>query len=408
MALKGLLRITTDPKEIAAINKRLQEVNKNVNKSFASLAGVAVFNALLAYAFKKLYRRDEEETVGTVAADAVGNLIGGMPIIRDIYSFFMDGFEMDNFLLSTFNDVLQTADGSFDLVKRAADGEDITRQEVLATLRKVAYASGQITGIPVRNIYNFTTGMINRVSPETGYQVDSLFYSQSYRADLTRAIEKGDDDMIAMIAGIMLDENIGGIEDSKSRQELDRLISAGFDVIPRGVADSITYDGEEYVLGSSEKKEFKEIYSVANEVLADLVKMSKYKSASDEVKSAAVKYIYKVYWDLALQELVEEDLETKTVLFAEAIPIEKLALIVATASTLKVDTDKSGKAVSGSRKKKVQEYVNSLDLKAVEKYMIMGYLGYKNVKGEAQVKSYINKLRLTKSEKEKLIEYSGY
>ena len=38
----------------------------------------------------------------------------------------------------------------------------------------------------------------------------------------------------------------------------------------------------------------------------------------------------------------------------------------------------------------------------------MGYLGYTNTKGEAQVKAYINRLSLTKTEKAKLLEYSGY
>ena len=74
----------------------------------------------------------------------------------------------------------------------------------------------------------------------------------------------------------------------------------------------------------------------------------------------------------------------------------------------KSDLDKKGVAISGTRKAKIQSYVNSLQLKAVEKYMIMGYLGYKNTKGEIQVKAYINRLSLTKTEKAKLLEYSGY
>lgn len=85
-----------------------------------------------------------------------------------------------------------------------------------------------------------------------------------------------------------------------------------------------------------------------------------------------------------------------------------LAIIVATARALESDKDKNGKTISGSKKAKVQAYVNSLGLKAVEKYMIMGYLGYSNTKGEAQVKAYINRLKLTKTEKEKLLKYSGY
>ena len=115
-----------------------------------------------------------------------------------------------------------------------------------------------------------------------------------------------------------------------------------------------------------------------------------------------------LYYNLALQDFLGIDLETKSVLFAEAIDIEKLALIIATANSLTADLDKKGKTISGTRKAKVQKYINSLQLKAVEKYMIMGYLGYTNTKGEAQVKAYINRLSLTKTEKAKLLEYSGY
>ena len=64
--------------------------------------------------------------------------------------------------------------------------------------------------------------------------------------------------------------------------------------------------------------------------------------------------------------------------------------------------------VSGSKKAKVQKYVNSLRLTAVQKYMIMGYLGYKNMNAAAQVQSYINRLNLSKEEKTALYQYSGY
>jgi len=150
------------------------------------------------------------------------------------------------------------------------------------------------------------------------------------------------------------------------------------------------------------------VYAVGNEAVASLVKLPQYAEATDEVKAKAINFIYSVYYNLALQDFLGVDLENKNILFAEAIDIEKLALIVATARTIVGDTDKKGKVVSGSRKKKVQAYINSLNLKAVQKYMVMGYLGYSNQYGEVQVKAYINRLSLTKSEKEKLLAYSGY
>ena len=59
-------------------------------------------------------------------------------------------------------------------------------------------------------------------------------------------------------------------------------------------------------------------------------------------------------------------------------------------------------------KAKIQKHIDSLQLKTVEKHMIMGYRGYTNTKGKAQVKAYINRLSLTKTEKAKFLEYSGY
>lgn len=106
------------------------------------------------------------------------------------------------------------------------------------------------------------------------------------------------------------------------------------------MGEKITYNGEEINLTSGQRKQFKQVYSVANKAVASLVKLSQYESASDEVKAKAIKYIYNVYYNLALQDLLGEDLETKTVLFAEAIDVEKLAIIVATANSLTADLDK--------------------------------------------------------------------
>ena len=238
--------------------------------------------------------------------------------------------------------------------------------------------------------------------------VTALANGSMISSDLAKAIERGDEAMIATIAELMLDENLGGLKDSKARSEMGGLIEKGFDVIPRSVQDTITYDGEEYTLTASQRKAFEKVYAVGNEAVASLVKLPQYAEATDEVKAKAINFIYSVYYNLALQDFLGVDLENKNILFAEAIDIEKLALIVATARTIVGDTDKKGKVVSGSRKKKVQAYINSLNLKAVQKYMVMGYLGYSNQYGENQVKAYINRLSLTKAEKEKLLAYSGY
>lgn len=76
--------------------------------------------------------------------------------------------------------------------------------------------------------------------------------------------------------------------------------------------------------------------------------------------------------------------------------------------SIEADKDKDGKAISGTKKRKLQTFVNSLRLSAAEKYMVMGYLGYSNANGEGTVKAHISKLNLSKSEKTQLLKYSGY
>ena len=407
--LKTKRKNATDPEEIASLDKKIKTATKKAGRSIASLVSTAVFMALIAQAFRTLYNKDDgdENIVQNMTVDAIGNLFGGLPLIRDIYSFYAEGYDLDNYAYSTVNDLLKSGQDIFDLIGSIFDGSTDSR-DVATSIKKAAYAGGQLLGIPTRNIYNFVYGLTKRFSPSTAYKIDDVFYKQSYRADLAKAIENDDEAMIATIAELMLDENLGGLSDSKARKEMVSLLEKGFDVIPRSVGDTITYDGEEYTLTTAEKKAFEKVYSTANEAVASLVKLSQYDKATDEVKAKAVNFIYTVYYNLALQDFLGVDLENKNILFAEAIDIEKLALIVATARTIVGDTDKSGKVVSGSRKRKVQAYINSLNLKAVQKYMVMGYLGYSNQYGEVQVKAYINRLSLTKSEKEKLLAYSGY
>lgn len=393
--------------EVERLNKEIKRARKQCVRATVSLVSVALFNAALAYAFKWLYRRDEEESVGTVVADTFGNMLGGIPFVRDLWSFFQDGFEMDHFLISTVNDVLGTAAASFELVGDAMDGKEITKQDVMGTMRKISYAAGQLSGLPVRNVYNFGTGMLNRVSPEAGYEVESLFFKQAYASDLQNAIDAGDDEMVGTIAGLMIDEKIG-IEDNAMRKALQELTAKGHSVLPRSVGDSVTVNGETVTLTAAQQKKLRKVYAIGQEAVADMVKLKQFGEADEKVQAAAIKFVYDVYWDLALEDALGLDLAEKNVLFAEAIDIEKLAIIIATARAIEADKDKSGKAIGGSKKRKVQTFVNSLRLSAAEKYMVMGYLGYSNAHGEGAVKAHIGKLNLSKSEKEKLLKYSGY
>ena len=363
--------------------------------------------AIIAQAFRWLYNKDDEDEniPANMAVDAIGNLMGGLPLIKDLYAKLTEGYDLNNYSYSALNDLFGAFSGTISTVTSLAKGEEV---KPLRTVKELSFAVGQILGLPTRNVYNIIYGLTKRISPSTAYGWDSNLYNKNYATDLQKAINNDDDEMLATIVGLMLNEKVGGIDNSFAREEMDRLVKGGYQVLPKSIGNTITYEGEEVEITSKQRERFKKIYGEANKALASLVNDKSYASANDEVKAKAVRFIYDIYYNLAIEDLLGVDLETKNILFAKAIDISSLAIIVATARSLEADTDKKGNIISGSRKKKVQTYINSLGLKAAQKYMIMGYLGYSNKYGQQQVKSYIQRLSLTKSEKEKLYEYSGY
>lgn len=405
--LKAKIKETTDSKAKAALEEKLKAAKKKSVKSVAALATTAIFMALIAQAFRWLYNKDDddENIPANMAVDAIGNLMGGLPLIKDLYAKLTEGYDLNNYSYSALNDLFDAFSGTISTVTSLAKGEDI---KPLRTVKELSFAVGQILGLPTRNVYNIIYGLMKRISPSTAYEWDNNLYNKNYSTDLQKAISNDDDEMLATIVGLMLDEKVGGIDNSFAREEMDRLVKGGYQVIPKSIGSTISYEGEEVEITSKQRERFKKVYGEANKALASLVNNKSYASASDEVKAKAVRFIYDIYYNLAIEDLLGVELETKNILFAKAIDISSLAIIVATARSIEADTDKKGNIVSGSRKKKVQTYINSLGLKVAQKYMIMGYLGYSNKNGQQQVKSYIQRLSLTKSEKEKLYEYSGY
>ena len=389
---------------------KMKAARRKTAKAVAALVSTSVFMALIAQAFRTLYNKDDEDEniAANMAIDMVGNMLGGLPVIKDAYARLMEGYEVSNYAYSTINNLLDSANNIFQAASDWISG-DVDSKQTARNIKNMIYAAGQLLGIPVRNIYNVFDGLLSRFSASSAYKLDDLFYNQSYSSDLRKAIEEDDDEMASTIIGLMLNENIGDVTNENVRTELDRLVKSGHDVIPRSAPNSITYEGEEITLTAAQKRDFKQVYSEANNELASLVRLSAYRSASDDVKAKAVDIVYEMYYDLAVEDLIGEDLETKTVLFSKAFDIGKLALIVAQARLLTADKDDSGRSINGTKKAKIQSYINSLNLSAAEKYMIMGYLGYSNTYGEAQVQRYLRGIRgLTSTQRQLLLEYSGY
>ena len=271
--LQAKLRMTTDTGLITTLRTQIKAARKKVFKSVTALATSALFMAAIAQLFSWLYNkdRDDDETAGQqVIVDFIGNLVGGLPLIRDVYTRIAEGYELDNYAYSALNDLLDSAVNLFDSVEGLVSGEE-SDTKMAARIKNLAYSIGQIFGIPTRNIYNVFYGLTKRLSPTTAYQIDAAFYAKNYITDLNKAIESDDTEMITMLTSMIVGERMGNKTMSDAvRNKFVDLYSKGYSVLPRSIGDTIAYGGVEIPLTEQEYSRFRSIYSQS---MKDIEKM---------------------------------------------------------------------------------------------------------------------------------------
>ena len=387
----------------------MRAARRRLGKALGSMAAVAIYTTLLTMGVRWFLNKDDEEATWLDWLSVFfGSLLGGLPIINDVYErFFGSGYGLEDMSVSAFNDMLDSFDGFFstmgNIVTGNVEGRDIAKES-----RKMLYSIGQVTGIPTRNFYNWTRGVLDKIAPEATYKLDGVFYKPSYNADIKAAIEAEDEDRLSTIVGVMLDENVGEVKSSVVRQEMNRLVVAGMDVLPRGVGDVITYEGQSVKLTAKQKAQFRKVYGEANEAVSRMVSMKLYTGADDEAKAKAIKRLYGIYYNRAIEDLLGVDIENKNVLMSRAVDPAQLSIIAAVCAGLGADVGKDGKAITGSKKSKVISYLSALNLKAAQKHLILGYLGYKNTQGEEKVRAYLAGLGLGREEVKELLSIGGY
>lgn len=382
-------------------------------RAIAAVFVDTIILTLIAQAFRWIKGTDDEDedVVQTILQDFAENYIGMIPFAKDIYSV-LQGYDVTNMAYSGLTNIANGLKESWNIIDLLASGKSYDEAQINGKIRKTLLGISQTFGIPLRNLETYSKGIIEKFAPEAVYKYDKFFYdgtTSSYVKELNEALVAGDDKMADTILDLFLTEEKIPVKDATLRNTLKELYAQGFNVLPRSVGKSITYDGEQYSLTQSQRKRFREVYQEANEVVKNLTNKTQFKDAEVEIQAKAIEEIYNYYYKLAVEDLLGvEVVSEKDRLFYKVFNLEDLVLIIKQARALVSDKDEDGKTISGSKKRKIQAFINRLKLTAAQKYMIMGYLGYKNSVGLNKVKVYIQSQRLSKAEKEALLEYSGY
>lgn len=399
---------------IQAEGRELMRAAKSEStRAIAAVFVDTVILTLIAQAFKWIKGTDDEEedVIQSILQDFAENYIGMIPFAKDIYTV-LQGYDVTNMAYSGLTNIANGLKESWNIVDLLASGKSYDQAQINGKVRKTLLGISQTFGIPLRNLETYTKGIIDKFAPEAVYKYDKFFYdgtTSSYAKELNEALAAGDDKMADTILDLFLTEEKIPVKDATLRNTLKELYAQGFNVLPRSVGKTITYDGEKIALTQSQRKRFREVYQEANTVVKNLTNKTQFKDAEVEIQAKTIEGIYDYYYDLAIEDLLGVDVVSeKDRLFYKVFNLEDLMLIIKQARALESDKDEDGKTISGSKKRKIQAFINRLKLTAAQKYMIMGYLGYKNSVGLNKVKVYIQSQRLSKAEKEALLEYSGY
>jgi hypothetical protein len=419
--LKSKLKATTDADTRSALKQQLKAANRKARKAVGALCLTAVFMASIAQLFRWLYdkEQDEDESVAeTMLVDAVGNLFGGLPLFKDAYAKIFEGYDVDNYAYSAVNDLLDSALNLFEVAGNILTNEGSVQDRNRA-VRNLAYSVGQMFGIPVRNVYNVFFGLTKRFNPEAAYMIDSALYEKNYQNELYKAIEQDDAEMTSFIMSLLLGERMNENVDEAVFNELLILSKNGQKVIPGSVPSSITIDEVEYPLSAAEQAAIKDIYETSESSLKAMFEKSKYNTLSYEQKAEAIDFIYDTYYDKALEGVLGIDRGNNSLVIADVVGADNLALLYVTTKGLTSDSDRRGNIISGSKRKKVVEAINSLGVSTEKKLLLICAKGYSlqdnDIRGLSATNAkkyllrYILSLKgVTKDEKARIAELCGF
>lgn len=418
--LRAKLKVTTDANTRVALQKSIKLANKKVRKSATALVTSALFMAAVAQLFRWLYNKDDkddESKAETVLIDFLGNLLGGLPLIKDLYARIAEGYDFDNYAYSSINDLLDSSLNLIDTAKNLVSG-DATEQDIAKGVKNLSYSLGQMFGIPTRNIYNVSYGLTKRISPVTAYKIDNKFYKKNYVSDLNKALENDDAEMAAYITGLIYNQRVGDIVNEQAWKKLSVLYSKGYSILPKSIGGTIRYDGNDIEMSKEQQARFKSIYSQANRYIEKMLASSNYDKLNEEKQAKAIKSIYDAFYYQAVSDLVGQDANNTLGELSRYIAIEKLAVVFSGLSEIASDVDSKGNTISGSRKKKTIAYLLKQSLSDGERLLVMCYRGYSiqngDYKGYTEQRAkiillkYILSLKATQAEKAKIAAECGF
>ncbi len=390
-------------------SSKIKAARKKVARSFATSISVAVYMASVAVAFNWILAKDEDDEDKLLAfgLDVLGNTINALPLISEFYELLVNGFEVESAIFDTINNVAKgIANVTKDAHNLIFNPKNVSMEDLNRDLRTLLYGVGQMSGIPVRNVYNLGRGILDKFSSKATYYLDSKFYETSLKSDLNKALAENDSSKADYIISLLYDDRIETDVSQSQRKEVIRLTKKGYNVLPKTIPDEIKRNGRTYTLTSNQKDTIVKEYSKVTAAIDKLISSSFYSGRTDADKAYLIDYYHDKYYEIAVNKAL--GLVNDKVSLYNAIGFSTYAQLDYVTKGIESDKDKNGNAISGSKKEKIIAAVNKTKATEGKKLLYIASLGYKLSADDAKkLCKYLNSLSISTSSKKKIAELCG-
>lgn len=157
------------------LQSRKKEVGSKLRNSIIAISANAIWMAALTLFFRFMRGKkiEREDILEDLALDIFTGYFGGMPLLRDLVDQVTKGYGVTDSALDSIGDFVGAFTSVFTTISKVIQGE---REwgALVGQLRKFAFAIAQVTGIPVRNVWNCIYGWINIFSKDTADAIEGF------------------------------------------------------------------------------------------------------------------------------------------------------------------------------------------------------------------------------------------
>lgn len=206
--------------------------------------------------------------------------------------------------------------------------------------------------------------------------------------------------------------NVNSENLSESASEIYRLYKETGDttLMPRVSPYYINKNGEKTILTSEQRADYQKTSGkIIEDNVKKLLKNRTYNSLSDEEKADVINNIVNYSYNIAQKETLDFDISNA---YYKAYQYSKLGNVsdyyIIKSQEFTSSKDKNGKTISGSKKGKVINYINSMNIPVSQKAILINLNGYKLTNYNSQVINYVNSSNNTTADKKEILKSLGF